>query len=57
MAVKKDSLDEIKGVMLQTAKRMLEANQNPSSDIQINIINSANELVKTVLAIDSTAKV
>lgn len=56
MAVKKDSLDEIKMVMLQTAKGMLEANQCPSSELQVNIINSANELVKTVLAIDSTAR-
>lgn len=50
MAVKKDNalLDEVKETMLRTAKRMLEANSSPSTELQVQIINSANELVKTV---------
>lgn len=51
---KKDTvtLDEVKDVMLATAKSMLEANKNPSNEIQIKIINTANELVKTVISIN-----
>lgn len=54
---KKDAtvtLDEVKEVMLSTAKSMLEANKIPSNEIQIKIINAANELVKTVVSINHT---
>ena len=50
MAAKQQSkLDETLDVALDTAKNMLRSNPNPSSELQVNIINSANELIKTVI--------
>lgn len=49
MAVKQTKLEDTLDVALETAKNMLKSNPNPTSELQVNIINSANELIKTVI--------
>ena len=50
MAVKQQTkLEETLEVALDTAQKMLKSNQSPSNELQINIVNSANELIKTVI--------
>lgn len=50
MAVKQQTkLDETLDVALDTAQKLLKSTQSPSNELQINIINTANELIKTVI--------
>ena len=50
MATKQQSkLDETLDVALDTAQKLLKSTQSPSNELQINIINTANELIKTVI--------
>lgn len=38
--------EEVKKVALETAKKMIETNSSPSSALQIDILNTAIELIK-----------
>lgn len=55
MAVKQQSkLEETLDVALDTAQKLLKSNQSPSNELQIDILNSANELIKTVVSYQKT---
>lgn len=50
MATKQPTkLEETLDVALDTAQKMLKSTQSPSNELQVDILKTANELIKTVI--------